>query len=246
MPARVDVVRCLQEGRVVLSNLKYALRIAAQLRGKYTRTCPGCSFAGKFHAFGLPPRFDAQCPKCLSLERHRLFFLIAQSQELIKPNSEVLHVAPEQVVERFLRSRCKRYTTLDLFRSDVDVQKPIEDTSLPTESYDHIVCSHVLEHVDDEKALREIFRLLKRGGTLVAMVPIIEGWENTYENPAITSPEERELHFGQDDHIRYYGRDFRDRLRRAGFSLKEFTAEGADVVKFALLAGEKVFVASKD
>jgi SAM-dependent methyltransferase len=230
---------------VLLSNLKYAFRIATHLGGSYPRTCPGCAFSGKFRAFGLPPRFDAQCPRCLSLERHRLFFLTAESQELIRRSTDVLHVAPELVVQRFLQSRCKRYTTLDLFRSDVDVKEPIENTTLPDESYDHVVCSHVLEHVDDAKALKEIFRLLKRGGTLVTMVPIIEGWEKTYEDFSITSPEERELHFGQDDHIRYYGRDFRDRLARAGFSVKEFTAEGPDVVKFGLLAGEKVFVAAK-
>jgi SAM-dependent methyltransferase len=230
---------------VLLSNLRYALRIASQLGGTYPRTCPGCSFSGKFRAFGLPPRFDAQCPKCLSLERHRLFFLTARSHALIEPGTEVLHIAPELVIQRFLQSRCKRYTTLDLFRSDVDVKEPIERTSLPDESYDHVFCSHVLEHVDDEKALKEIFRLLRHGGTLVAMVPIIEGWEKTYEDRTITTPREREVHFGQNDHVRYYGRDFRDRLSGAGFSVKEFTAEGPEVVKFGLLAGEKVFVAAK-
>lgn len=193
----------------------------------------------------MPPRFDARCPNCGSLERHRLFFLMAESRQLIVPAATLLHIAPEVLIRQFLESRCKSYKTLDLYRSDVDIKRPLEDTGLPNASFDHVVCSHVLEHVDDGKALEELFRILKPGGTLFAMVPIVEGWDTTYEDPRITSEVDRTVHFGQSDHVRYYGRDFRERIGRAGFSVEELTAEGPDVVKFGLMRGEKVFIARK-
>ena len=193
----------------------------------------------------MPPRFDAQCPECSSLERHRLFFLAAERDQLVRPEASVLHIAPEAIIQRFLQPRCKRYQTLDLFRDDVDLKEPIEKTSLADGSLDHIMCSHVLEHVDDRQALQEMFRILRSGGSLFTMVPIVEGWDATYENPSITSTQERELHFGQGDHIRYYGRDFRARLREAGFSIEEITANEPDVTKYGLQRGEKLFVCTK-
>ena len=172
-------------------------------------------------------------------------FLTAQTHELIRPDAHVLHVAPEPLIQRFLQPRCKKYTTLDLFRDDVDIREPLERTSLPDGAFDHIICSHVLEHVDDAAALKEMFRILRQNGTLLAMVPIIEGWDATYENSSVASEGGRLLHFGQGDHVRYYGRDFRDRVRQTGFSLTEFTAQGPDVIKYGLLRGEKLFVAAK-
>jgi hypothetical protein len=77
------------------------------------------------------------------------------------------------------------------------------------------------------------------------MLPVIEGWAKTYENPKVTSPEERKRHYGQADHVRYYGADVRMRIRAAGFALEEFTAEGEDVLTYALQRGEKVFIARK-
>jgi hypothetical protein len=100
----------------------------------------------------------------------------------------------------------------------------------------------VLEHLDDRKALREIRRILADDGLAILTVPLIEGWDRTYEDPAITDPGARELHFGQDDHVRYYGKDFRDRLREAGLVFEEVTAQPADVLRYGLLRGEKVFI----
>jgi hypothetical protein len=77
------------------------------------------------------------------------------------------------------------------------------------------------------------------------MTPVVEGWDETYENQAITSPAGRELHFGQHDHVRFFGRDFRDRVRRAGFTVSDFTATEPDVSRHGLSRGEKLFIASK-
>ena len=77
------------------------------------------------------------------------------------------------------------------------------------------------------------------------MFPVVEGWENTYENSLHTSPADREMFFGQSDHVRMFGRDVRDRIENAGFSLTEFTAEEPNVSRYGLIRGEKLFIAAK-
>ena len=105
--------------------------------------------------------------------------------------------------------------------------------------------SHVLEHVNDERALNEISRILTPDGAVLIMVPIIEGWDQSYEDSSITDVNDRIRHFGQWDHVRIYGRDLRERIVRAGFRLVEFTAVEPDVQHYGLLRGEKLFVAYK-
>ena len=228
----------------VLGRMLYAVRVLRGFFGVHPRTCPACNFTGRFRAFGLPPRFDAECPKCRSLERHRLLVLADQRAPLVREGAELLHVAAEPIIRDRVKPRCKRYVTLDAHAA-ADVRAPLEATGLPDASFDHVICCHVLEHVDDRKALEEIRRILRPGGTLVAMVPIIEGWSSTYEDGAIASSAERELHFGQHDHVRFYGSDLRTRIRDAGFTLTEITAEGPDVVRYGLMRGEKLFIATK-
>ncbi|MCK4829065.1 methyltransferase domain-containing protein [bacterium] len=86
------------------------------------------------------------------------------------------------------------------------------------ETFDAIVCNHVLEHIpDDKKAVKELFRVLKPGGWASIQVPI-KG-DITREDLSINDPEERFRLYGQEDHVRYYGRDFADRLKKAGFEV---------------------------
>ena len=103
----------------------------------------------------------------------------------------------------------------------------------------------MLEHVDDRKAVPELFRILRPGGLLIAMFPMVEGWDTTYENPAVTLPEERLLHFGQHDHVRFFGRDARSRLATPGFVVSEYTAVEPYVRKYGLMRGEKIFLCHK-
>ena len=108
-----------------------------------------------------------------------------------------------------------------------------------------VVMLDVIEHVDDAKALAELFRILRPGGFAVLTTPVIEGWDETYENPAITTRKGRILHFGQGDHTRFYGRDFRDRMIGAGFQLEEYTAVEPFVSAHALERGGKLFIGRK-
>ena len=216
------------------------------VRGVHPRHCPICGYYGKFTAFGHPPRFDARCPSCNALERHRLIRLFADRTGFFGPGQAVLHFAPEPQLRPMIQKTVDRYETSDLSeRRPVTHRVDIEETGLPEASYDRIVCNHVLEHVDDAKALAEMFRLLKPGGKALLSTPICEGWAETYENPEITSREGRIVHFAQADHIRYYGRDLRDRIRAAGFDLTEFTAVEPDVLTYGLMRGETLFIAEK-
>ncbi|SHI86897.1 class I SAM-dependent methyltransferase [Wenxinia saemankumensis] len=221
-------------------------RFRKAVRGLHPRTCPICGYQGHFTAFGHPPRFDARCASCQSLERHRLLALFVQRTGFFEPHHAVLHFAPEVQTAPTIRRTVARYETADLSeRRNVTHRVDIEATGLPDASYDRIICSHVLEHVDDARALAEIFRMLKPGGRALLATPVCEGWATTYENPDVTSASDRLVHFGQQDHVRYYGRDIRDRIRAAGFELSEFTAVEPDVLRYGLMRGETLFVATR-
>jgi SAM-dependent methyltransferase len=202
-------------------------------RGK-ARYCPACKkFSGRFKSFGVPPREqrkDAACPRCGALERHRLLCLfLEQRTDLFNcvRNPTMLHVAPERaLLPRFQEAIGEGYLTADLGRSDAMVKMDITDIKYPEDSFDVIYCSHVLEHVqDDRRAMREFYRVLKKTGWAILLVPIEA--EETYEDPSVTDPEERALVFGQSDHVRAYGSDYVDRLRAAGFKVEK--SEVADL-----------------
>lgn len=224
------------------------LMARASLRPIARRTCNLCGYEGFFGIMGRPARLDARCPECYSLERHRLIMLAISRKQIPMKDSEnlhVLHFAPEPVMEAEFRRMWPNYRTADLYIS-ADLTLNLENIELPDKSIDLVIANHVLEHVDDEKAGKELNRILAEEGILLCMVPIVEGWDTTYENDSVTSDVDRLIYFGQEDHLRYYGKDFRQRIERGGFKLvDEVTAEGEDVIRYGLLRGEKVFVFQK-
>lgn len=208
--------------------------------------CPCCGNKSMFELYGFPPRHRARCPQCGSLERHRMMTLYLRREPRLLEGKRALHFAPENTVRRFCEPRAGEYLAGDLApQIPGDLLLNIEAVDLPDQSLDLIICSHVLEHVDDQTALSEMFRILRPGGTALLMFPIIEGWDVTYENSEIVTPESRLVHFGQEDHVRYFGRDVRDRIRNVGFDLTEFNALTPDVLTYALTRGEKIFIASR-
>jgi SAM-dependent methyltransferase len=225
--------------------LRRALGVSGSKGASFARMCNVCGYRGRFQAAGKPRRIDARCPKCGSAERYRLLALWLDRDGGFLKNAQVLHFAPEAGLAAMLKTRVGRYESGDLAPGKADRVLNIEAIAAPDAAYDCVVCSHVLEHVDDKKALLEIYRVLKPGGVALIMLPIIEGWAKTYENPSVASAEDKKRHYGQSDHVRYYGADVRERIRDAGFQLTEFTAEGPDVLTYALQRGEKVFIARK-
>lgn len=187
------------------------------------RYCVLCgSRLRRFLPFGDPPRREALCPICDSLERHRAAWMYFRRKTDLfdgKPK-RLLHFAPElQMARRFRGTRRLGYVGADLNPRDNHLRLDIVDITFPDASFDVIYCSHVLEHVpDDRKAMSELYRVLKPGGWAVLQVPI-KG-DVTLEDPSITCPSERRRLFGQEDHVRQYGRDYRDRLREAGFAVQ--------------------------
>ena len=172
--------------------------------------------------YGIVPRKDAKCIHCGALERQRLVWLFLQKNtDIFDGNSKkMLHVAPEPCFESIFKERLgSNYVSADLFNPHAMVKMDICDIQYPDNSFDFIYCSHVLEHVlDDRKAMREFFRVLKGTGWAILNVPITG--EKTFEDSSIVHPKERLKAFGQEDHVRRYGRDYVDRLRDSGFSVE--------------------------
>lgn len=167
-------------------------------------------------------REEAQCVHCGALERHRLLWLFLQKNTNLfdgKPK-KMLHVAPESCFESRFKERLKDgYLTADLSDPRAMVKMDISNIQYADQSFDVIYCSHVLEHVpDDKQAMREIFRVLKNSGWAILLVPITS--ENTFEDSSLVDPKERLKAFGQEDHLRRYGPDYVERLRDAGFTVE--------------------------
>jgi SAM-dependent methyltransferase len=226
-------------------HIGYISGVLKRLGGTRTAICNVCGFRGRFRARGYPPRFDAECPNCWSLERHRLFKLWFDKQRDLVADKEILHFGPEPSMVDVVRQVAKHYVTADIRDIGVDKKLNIEHIDERDLSYDVVICSHILEHVDDRKALCEMRRILRPGGIGLFLFPIIEGWDQTYENPAISGDRARERHFGQCDHVRYYGRDVRSRILESGLELEEFTAQEPFVQWHNLIRGEKLFIGKR-
>lgn len=188
-----------------------------------SRYCPLCDTElEKFNSFGLVPREDASCPVCHSLERHRLLWLYIQRKTNFHSNfsGKMLHVAPEKIFKNLFKEKLKEnYLSADLYNKDAMVKMDITDIKYDDATFDYIYCSHVLEHVlDDKKAMREFYRVLKKDGWAILLVPV-EDRNVTYEDESIIEPQERKKAFGQADHVRRYGRDYFDRLKESSFNV---------------------------
>ncbi|MBE0534888.1 MAG: methyltransferase domain-containing protein [Phycisphaerae bacterium] len=205
--------------------LRYSRRIAHL---GFARYCPVCrAHVRRFKPYGVHVRPEACCPVCGAFERLRFVWLVldARPELLAGPDPKILHIAPEALLtRRFKGVPGAEYISADLESSKAMVCMDVQQIQYPDNAFDLIYCSHVLEHVpDDNKAMREFYRVLKPGGRALIMVPI--NVEQTVEDPSVTDPAERLRRFGQEDHVRKYGPDVVDRLRRAGFDVETITAE---------------------
>ena len=178
----------------------------------------------KFLPYGrIKTRENALCPNCLSLERHRLMWLfLKEHTTFFVKAAKVLHIAPEYCfIGRFTKLKNLDYYSADLESPLARVKLDVQDIPFEENTFDIIFCNHTMEHVDDDiLALKELYRVLKPGGWGIIISPINIEREATYEDPSITSPSEREKHFGQSDHVREYGQDYPKRLKKGGFDVE--------------------------
>lgn len=218
------------------------LRTGKRMLGVFPRRCPICGFEGHFVAAGQPPRYDARCSRCGAFERHRLFALWLSRHPEAVEGRRVLHIAPERILRPLIEPRTAAYLDGDRDPNRAGRALDVEALELGDGAFDTVICNHVLEHVAHERALAEFRRVLAPGGLAVLSFPIVEGWDETYADDAVRSERERVLHFGQRDHVRFFGADVRDAIRAAGFALEEVTAVEPDVRRYGLIRGEKLFL----
>ncbi len=241
--------------RTLLIRLSFVVRpvVAFFLRGnKYTDPIDGRSFR-KFLPYGYENvRENVLSPSTLSLERHRLFWLFLKNETTFFSEShKVLHFAPEQAFfKRFRKMRNLEYTTTDLNSPIADVKADICDLPFENDSYDFIICNHVLEHIpDDTKAMRELYRVLAPGGMAILQVPYENSRDTTFEDDTITDPKERAIIFGQYDHVRVYGMDYFKKLEQIGFKVDavDYTANLSkkEINEYRLPKGELIPVCRK-
>jgi len=232
-----------------MMRLKRFVQSVLYAGSKYS--CPVCedSFR-KFLTYGKPARENAMCPGCGVLERHRLLWLFLRDETgLFREKLRVLHFAPEVAfLERLSKLANLFYVPADLAPS-ADIVKKIDITKIPSADnfYDCIICCHVLEHVpNDQRALKEIFRVLRPDGFAILQVPI-KG-EKTFGDPDVFAPEDRQRVFGNYDHVRSYGQDYKKRLEQSGFKVEIISyADRFDekMIKRYVLPRDDIYFCSK-
>ena len=224
--------------------------------------CPICNSYFKFFASGgMDNRLNARCHTCNSLERHRLLYLYIDQKFSFFENQttiRLLHFAPEKCFYNiFSNMKHIDYVPCDLcpeiynYKGGAKISR-VDMTAIPfgDMTFDFILHNQVLEHIpNDRLAMKELFRVMKANGSGIFQVPIDYSREKTYEDFTITSPEERTKAFGQHDHVRWYGRDYKKRLERCGFKVtedafvKQFTDE--DICKYGLTPTELIYFCKK-
>lgn len=223
--------------KIIKKKIKYCIftfREHTIPKSKLKYYCPCCDFRltnfKRFYTKKSIPVSDIHrylvikdkviCPNCRSLPRHRILVnYFRHHRSIIDGDKNILYFAVEDGIKQWLNRKSIAFTSADLFDEDAMLKIDIEDTKLPDNSYDLIVCNHVLEHVNDyHRALNELHRILKPTGVLIISFPIDETFDTVYEDSSITDPQDRKRHFGQVDHLRIFGKDSADILNQHGFS----------------------------
>lgn len=230
----------------------YAMRAMSPLHVGNKIECPCCGYKARtFATYGYETRVNALCRWCLSLERHRgLWLYLHERTNILIDPVKVLHFAPEHQFQELLKnSKNVDYISADLDMPTAMIKLDITNITFDDNTFDVILCNHVLEHVpDDGKAMSELYRVLKPGGWAILQTPMSTDAE-TIEDLTITDPKERERLFGQDDHVRTYGLDKKDRLEEAGFEvvLDQYLNElPENVLRHYAIVKEDIYLCKKN
>lgn len=228
---------------------------------KLERECPICGYRGAdFEPYPLITHREVECPNCRAHERHRALWLyFKDNPQLLENGNKILHFAPEETFNKLFSNGDLDYHPVDISSENPFVKEVFDIQDIPYEDnyFDLIYCSHVLEHVeDDRKAMKELHRVLKPDGTALILVPmngivyeLPYDETKTFEDERYNTPELRTKHYGQFDHVRLYGSDFKDRLIESGFNVKSddyIKQLGYEKIeRYALIRDEKIFECEK-
>tara|TARA_B110000211_G_scaffold47323_1_gene50966 strand:- start:158 stop:922 length:765 start_codon:yes stop_codon:yes gene_type:complete len=219
---------------------------------QFTDPIDGKSFS-TFLPYGYNKlRKNALSPSTFSLERHRLLWLYLKNETgFFDKKIKLLHFAPEQAFyKRFKKLSNIQYDTIDINSPLAKIKADICDLPIKDNTYDFILCNHVLEHIlDDNKAISELYRVLKKDGVGIFQVPIDMKKEFTFQDDSITDKKERNKIFGQYDHVRVYGKDYFTKLKNAGFKVEEVdytkNLSKDEIYRFSIVNGEIIPVCTK-
>ena len=249
---------------LIPNSFKKKIKLFLHKGNKYE--CPFCRFQSKdLSPIGVDLPINKEkriigaglrnggCFKCSSTDRERLIYVYLTQELKIseKTNLNVLHLAPEKNLSKFLLTLpLEKYICGDLFTEGYSYPDYVENMNVlnipySDEKFELIICNHLLEHVDEDlSAMQELFRVLKKGGQAVLQVPISYHIDKTYEDFTLITNEERENAFGQFNHVRIYGSDYFDRLESVGFKVSKINIS-KKYERFGLNPDEDIFVAIK-
>ncbi len=218
------------------------LRARRGIRYPVRVECRVCGWTGPSFAPSIRPRrANRICPSCHSSERYRALDLFFGSLGDVAPGTRLLEVAPVRTVEKAARDLGFEYTSVDLRSATAQVNGDLCSLPFPDDTFDLVVCFHVLEHIpEDRAAVAELARVVGRGGKAVVVVPREADRPQTFEVPG-ADPGDYERLYGQSDHVRIYGADVSTRWRECGVEVveQEWTELfGAEVSRRAALAGD--------
>lgn len=216
------------------------------------RCCPICGYACARFLDWSPAYRNVECPRCHSHPRQRsLYLYLTRRTAFFRSPMSVLDIGPSRSLSAVFRHLGHlKYVTADLHQA-CDLKFDIHRIPLPNHCFDAILCSHVLEHVrDDRKALQELHRILKPHGWAYLQVPIDHNRSVTLQDPAINTPELRLKHYWDRDHVRLYGRDYLGRLQAAGFTVDVIDVltfvQRAEAEHFGLDTAESLYFAKRE
>ena len=202
------------------ANIAFRLSVNVFIR-KNNVICPCCKYkCGGFASYGNPLRKNALCPRCGSLERHRLIYLFLEKTLPKNKKISILHFSPEACLSKLFKSyESVKYTSADLRKTRAERCEDITQLSFREGSFDLIYCSHVLEHVkNDIKAMKEMYRVLKPNSLAIILVPVSHKAKTEENTMKVSQKMQRNMVLH--DHVRNYGADFKKRIFQSGLKVK--------------------------
>ena len=195
------------------------------------------------------------CSKCRSYHRHRFLYFIYKKY-FLNTNKQIklLHTAPEECLYQLIsQNKNINYITTDLsperYKFCNCLKEDVTNLSFTDNTFDVIISNHVMEHIlDDNLYLQELLRVLKPDGKLFISFPVDMKLEKTFQDDSITSPQDREKYYGQNDHVRKYGKDVFERLKAdysAKFIFKKDILSDAQIKKLNIYSDEFVAILQK-